>query len=118
MIFTGAHLYYETVDSAYHTGSQPDRIDLANREQEVTLLQSKLIRFGVNQLQFSTVSGDRLSIDDVKMRFETNPLALFLPNGSAIHPQLALALQPNTVVISKVDRRSKPLRLVPRPNGG
>jgi len=118
MIFTGAYLHYETVDSPYHTEAQRDQPDLANRKQLVTLLQSEIVRIGVHQLSFASVSGTKLTAADAMARFKTNPLALMLPNGAKIHPHLAFALNPDTVIVSRIDRRSKPLRLVPRPDGG
>ena len=118
MVFTGAYLHYETVESPYHTEAQRDQPHLANRDQLVTLLQSEIVRIGVHQLTFSSVAGGKLTTADAIARFRTNPLALMLPNGAMIHPHFALALNPDTVIVSRVDRRPKPLRLVPRPDGG
>lgn len=118
MIFTGAYLHYETIESPFHAESQREQPHLANRTQRVTLLQSEIIRLGVNQLVFTSISGDKLAIADVKFRFEKNPLALLLPHGATMHPQLAVAFNADTVIITRVDNRSKPARLVPRPDGG
>jgi len=116
MIFTGAELYFETVQSSYHLESQRDRLDLANRTQRVTMLQSKLVRFGVHQLKFRSVAGDDLDVEDVRARIQKNPLALMLPFGASIHPQLIAALNPDTIVVTRADRRPTPQRLVPRPD--
>lgn len=117
-VFTGAYLYYDTLKSAYHVESQRDAIHLANREQVVTLLQSRLVRFSVRQLRFSSVSGDKLETKEVIERLKTNALALMLPDGAKIHPQLAMAFKPDTVIVSRTGPRPTPLRLVPRPDGG
>jgi hypothetical protein len=116
LIFTGAQIYFETVQSSYHVESQRDRPDLANRTQDVTILQSKLLRFGLYQLKFRTIAGDDLDIEDVKTRLKKNPLALMLPVGASIHPQLAATLNPDTVVVTRADGRSRLQRLVPRPD--
>jgi len=116
MIFTGAQLYFETMHSSYHIESQRDRPDLANRTQDVTILQSKLLRFGVHQLKFRSIAGEDLDIEDVKTRLKKNPLVLMLPVGASIHPQLAAALNPDTIVVARADRRSTLQRLVPRPD--
>ncbi|WP_145345780.1 hypothetical protein [Rosistilla ulvae] len=118
LIFTGAYLHYETVESTYHVESQREQRHLANRKQIVTLLQSEIVRLDVEQRSFATTSGNKLTVANVQARFKSNPLALMLPDGATIYPQLALALNPDTVTVSRVDRRSKPLRLVPRPDGG
>ncbi|MCC9658535.1 hypothetical protein [Rhodopirellula halodulae] len=57
MVMTGAKLFHETTQASYHDESQRDRPDLANRTQEIALLQSKFIRFGVNQIVFRSVGG-------------------------------------------------------------
>lgn len=62
LIFTGAQIYFETVPSSDHVESQRDRPDLANRTQDVNILQSRLLRFGVRQLKFRTITGDELGI--------------------------------------------------------
>lgn len=118
MIFTGVHLYFEMTQSAYHVEAQRDRPDLANRTQEVTLLQSKLVRFGVHQLKFRTVAGEDVDAEDVPARLKKNPLVLMLPNGAKIHPQLATALAPEALIVSRADRKPTFLHLVPRPDGG
>jgi hypothetical protein len=116
LIFTGAQIYFETVQSSYHVESQRDRPDLANRTQDVNILQSKLLRFGVRQLNFRTIAGDELDIEDVKTRLQKNPLALMMPVGASIHPQLAATMNPGTVVVTRVEGRSKLQHLVPRPD--
>lgn len=117
MVFTGAQLYFETMQSAYHVETQRDRPDLANRTQDVALLQSKLVIFNVRQLKFRTVNGDDIDVEKVKERLKEHPLALMLPSGAKIHPQLAAALNPDTIVVSRAGP-SKLQRLVPRPDGG
>ncbi|QDT03308.1 hypothetical protein K227x_16900 [Rubripirellula lacrimiformis] len=117
-VFTGACLYCDVIESSYLAESQREQTRVANREQEVTLLQSRLVRFGVHQLRFTAVGGDELTTEDVIARFKANPLALMLPHGAKLHPQLASSLMPDTVIVSRVDRRPTPLRLVPRPDGG
>ncbi|WP_153555630.1 hypothetical protein [Roseimaritima sediminicola] len=117
MVFTGALLYFETVQSAYHVEMQRDQPSLANRSQDVALLQSKLVIFNVRQLKFRTVNGDDIDVEKAKERLKENPLALILPGGAKIHPQLAAALNPDTIVVSRAGR-SKLQRLVPRPDGG
>lgn len=116
LIFTGAQIYFETVQSSYHVESQRNRVDLANRTQDVAILQSKLVRFGVHQLKFQTVAGNDLDIEGIKTRLNKNPLVLMLPAGASIHPQLAAALNPETVVATRADGRSRLQRLVPRPD--
>lgn len=118
MIFTGAQLYFETTQSAYHVESQRDNPRLANRTQDVALLQSKIVRFGVHQLKFRSVAGEEITVEGVKTRLKKNPLALMLPFGASIHPQLANALNPDTVIVTRANSRHRPQRLVPRPDGG
>ncbi|QDS93577.1 hypothetical protein FF011L_23500 [Roseimaritima multifibrata] len=115
LIFTGAQLSFSTVHSPYHVESQRGRPDLANRIQDVTILESKIVRFGVNQLKFCSVAGTELEIEEVKTRLKENPLALLLPFGASIHPQLVAALDPKTIVVIRADRKANPQRLVPRP---
>jgi hypothetical protein len=117
-IFTGVRLYFETTQSAYHVESQRDRPDSANRTQDVALLQSELVRFGIRQLKFRTVAGVDITVEDAKTRLKKNPLALMLPFGASIHPQLANALNPDTVIVTRANSRHRPQRLVPRPDGG
>lgn len=116
MILTGAKLFFETAQSSYHVESQRERPDLANRTQDIALLQSKLVRFGVHQLNFQSVGGEELSVDEVKSRLKKNPLALMLPFGASIHPQLAAAFNPDTVIVIRADGKPSPQRLIPRPD--
>lgn len=116
VIFTGAQLSFNTVHSPYHVESNRGRPDLANRIQDVTILESKIVRFGVNQLKFRSVAGKELEIEEVKARLKENPLALLLPFGASIHPQLVAALDPKTIVVVRADRKANPQRLVPRPD--
>lgn len=118
LIFSGAQLYSVTMQSAYHVESQRDRPDMANRTQDVTFLQSKLVRYGVRQLKFRSVAGEELTVEDTKTRLKKNPLALLLPFGASIHPQIANALKADTVVVTRTNSRHRPQRLVPRPDGG
>ncbi|NND97143.1 MAG: hypothetical protein HKN47_07435 [Pirellulaceae bacterium] len=118
MIFTGAKLFFETARTSYHVESQRERPDLANRTQDVAMLQSKLVRIGVHQLKFQSVGGEEIDLEEVQSRLKKNPLALLLPAGASIHPQIAAALRPGTVVVTRADSRSTPQRLVPRPDGG
>lgn len=118
MILTGARLFFETTQASYHVESQREQSDLANRTQDVALLQSKLIRYGVHQLNFRSVGGEELSIDEVISRLKKNPLALMLPFGASIHPQLAAAFNPDTIIMIRADGKPSPQRLIPRPNGG
>ncbi|EMI17983.1 hypothetical protein RMSM_05095 [Rhodopirellula maiorica SM1] len=118
MILTGAKIFFETAQSSYHVESQRERPELANRTQDVVILQSKLVRFGVHQLKFQSVEGAEIDLDTVQSRLKKNPLVLLLPSGASIHPQFAAALNPETVVAMRADSRRSPQRLVPRPNGG
>lgn len=119
MTFSGALLYFDTVQSFYYEESQRDRPDLANRTQDVTILQSKLVRFNVHRLKFRSIAGEDLDINEVKTRLKKNPLALMLPVDASIHPQLAAAFNPDTIIVTRdVSRstpRSTPQRLVPSP---
>lgn len=118
MILTGAKIFFETVQSSYHVESQRERPDLANRTQDVAMLQSKLVRFSVHQLRFQSVSGEEIDLETVQSRLKENPLALLLPSGASIHPQLAAALNPETIIVIRADGKSSAQRLVPRPKGG
>ena len=118
LILTGAKIFFETAQSSYHVESQRERPDLANRTQDVAMLQSKLVRFGVHQLKFQSVDGEEIELGTVQSRLKKNPLVLFLPTGATIHPQLAAALNPEAVVAMRADSRQSPQRLVPLPNGG
>ena len=41
-----------------------------------------------------------------------------LPFVATIHPQLAAARNPDTIIVTQVDSRSAPQRLIPCPDGG
>ena len=118
MILTGAKIFFETVQTSYHVESQRERPDLANRTQHVAMLQSKILRVGVHQLKFQSVSGEEIDLETVQSRLKINPLVLLLPSGASIHPQLSAALKPETIVIIRADGKPSPHRLVPRPDGG
>lgn len=117
MVLTGAKIFFTTAQSSYHVESQRERPDLANRTQDVAMLQSKLVRFGVHQLKFQSVEGEAIDLDKVQSRLKKNPLVLLLPSGASIHPQFAAALNPETVVAMRANRNPSSHRLVPRPNG-
>jgi hypothetical protein len=117
-ILTGAKLYFTTVQASYHVESQRSRPELANRTQDVALLQSKLVRFGTHQLRFQSVDGEAIDLDTVRARLKKNPVVLLLPSGASIHPQLAAALNPETVVVMRADGRHAPQPLIARPIGG
>jgi len=117
LVFTGAKLFYVTIQSAFHVESQRERPDLANRTQDVAILQSELVRYNVRQLRFHSAGGEEIDVEEVQSRLKKNPLALLLPDGASIHPQLAAVLNPETIVVTRSGSRATPQRLIPRPDG-
>lgn len=115
-VFIAAKLYFEQVQQSYHVDSQRERPDLANRDQEVSILNSNLVRFSVNTLQFRTVDGTTLTADEAKTRLAEKPAVLLIPKDASIHPAIKSILQPDALVVSKVGG-SRPLKLVTRPAG-
>jgi len=113
-VFIAARLYFEEVQQSYHVDSQRERPELANRDQELSILQSKLLRFSVNALEFRTVDGAALTSDEVEMRLAGKPAVLLLPKDASIHPAITSILNSDALVISKV-RGACPQKLITRP---
>ena len=113
-VFVAAKLYFEQMEQSYHVDSQRERPDLANRDQQLSILHSNLVRFSVATLQFRTVDGTTLTADEAKSRLAERPAVLFVPKDASIHASIKAILKPDALVISKV-RGARPLKLVTRP---
>jgi hypothetical protein len=113
-VFIAARLYFDQIEQSFHVDSQRDRTDLANRHQELSILQSQLVQFSVRGLQFQTVDGKTLSPDEARARLEDKPAVLLMPKDATIHPAIKATLNPDALVISKV-RGARPMKLVTRP---
>jgi hypothetical protein len=113
-VFVAAKLYFDQINPSYHVESQRDRPDLGNREQELSILQSKLVKFSVNTLWFRTVDGTTLTAGEAATRLAEKPAVLLVPKDASIHPAIKAVLNPNAVVVSKV-RGARPMKLVTRP---
>jgi hypothetical protein len=115
-VFVAARLYFDQIEQSYHVDSQRDRTDLANRHQELSILQSQLVQFSVRGLQFQTVDGKTLSPEEARARLENKPAVLLIPKDATIHPAIKATLNPDALVISKVRSPPyRPMKLVPRP---
>jgi hypothetical protein len=112
--FIAARLYFDQIGQSYHDDYQRDRIKLANRKQELSVLQSELVRFPVRGLQFKTVEGKTLTPDDVRVSLRDKMAVLLLPEGASLHPAIKATLKPDAIIVSKV-RGASPRRLVTRP---
>ena len=112
--FVAARLYFDQIGQSYHDDSKRDRIKLANRKQELSVLQSELVRFPVRGLQFKTVEGKMLTPDDVRVSLRNKMAVLLLPEGASLHPAIKATLNPDAIIVSKV-RGASPRRLVTRP---
>jgi hypothetical protein len=99
-VLIAARLFFDRFEQSFHSDGQRDRPDLANRTQKLSILQSEIVQFSVNQLSFTTVQGKSLSIEDAKESLNGRPAVLFLPRGAALHPAIRAVLQPDAVIVS------------------
>ena len=114
-VFVAARLYFDQIEQSYHVDSQRHRdSSFANQTQQLSVLQSELVRFSVRGLQFQTVDGKTLTPEEARTRLEDKPAVLLIPKDASIHPAIKATLNPNALVISKV-RGARPMTLVTRP---
>ena len=109
-----ARLYYDEIEQSYHFDGQRNRLDLANREQELVVLQSQLTRFILQNSHFRTADGSELSVDQVKERISKDAAVLLLPKGASLHPAIKAVLKPDTIIVSR-QRGTGPRKVIARP---
>ena len=114
LLLVAARLYFDTLQTSYHVVSQLEGQALTRREQEVSMLQSEVVRYALKRLEFRTVDGNRLPAEDVRARLDEHAAILLLPEGATLHPAIAATLKPETIIANKVGG-SSPRKLVTRP---
>jgi hypothetical protein len=112
---TGVRLFYETNEAAFHIDDDRKRLDMSNRTQSVTVLQSEVKGIDSAFYSFRLVGGGDFTPSEVKPLIAKRPVLLLLPSGATIHPDLASILDADAVIAIRTDSRHSPQPLVPRP---
>ena len=114
-VLVAARLYFDQVEQSFHFDGQRDQPRLANRKQELSILQSEVRHFYLNAISVSTVEGESLSREDLKNALEGRPAVLFLPRGSDLHPAIRAILRPDALIVTFRERGMPSRQTVPRP---
>jgi hypothetical protein len=80
-----------------------------DRGRSVFILQAKQFVAPLNTLQFARLNGDAIDATEVDNLLAAKRAVVFLPKGVEIHPAIANALNPETVVVTRVSYPTDPL---------
>ncbi len=80
-----------------------------NKGRSVFILQAKQFVVSVSAVKFARLNGDLIDLSEVPGLLRDKRAVAFLPKGSAIHPAIAKALHPETVVVTRVSYPTDPL---------
>lgn len=84
------------------------------RSRAIFVLQSEQLVMSMNALTFSRLDGEPVASSDVAKILEAKRAVAFVPKGCTIHPAIAAALHPDTLVVSRRSYPEEPI-LIPLP---
>lgn len=85
------------------------------RSRSVFMLTSDRFMATMTTLKFSRLDGSVIDSDDLPELFATKRAVAFVPKGTGIHPAIASALHPDTIVITRVSYPTDPV-VIPLPD--
>jgi hypothetical protein len=118
-VLVAARPYYETVEQSYHLESSLRQLGefadgktarqrsdavlrIETQTQQIAVLQSTIVKFGVRQLWLSKLDGTEATLHDLRGAIANDKALLLLPDNANLHPGIRAILHPNTLVISKI----------------
>jgi hypothetical protein len=98
-----------------HSGTlqQGSRTVNASRERSrsVFMLTSDRFMATMTTLRFARLDGSQIDSDDLPELLATRRAIAFLPKGTGVHPAIAAALHPDTIVITRVSYPNDPIAI-------
>ena len=80
-----------------------------DKRRSIFILQAKQFVASTSTLRFARLNGEPIDSSEVSDKLRNKRAVAYLPKGAAIHPAIANALHPETVVVTKVSYSADPM---------
>lgn len=95
-------------EATVERGNRSGQVSI-DKSRAVFILNGEEFVVDVSAVQFAQLNGDRIDASDVPGLLRQGRAVALLPKGVAIHPAIAKALHPETIVVTRVKYPSDPL---------